>query len=137
MVVGSLFRTKNQKKYYANKRSFKNLSKVDRVKLLEQRRQKKRYEKKWLYHKCKEENLLNEYFLLYPQTTDASYKNKSTEIKTVLFSFGKYRGESIEQVWKKDKQYIEWLSNQDWILDYEIESFTILRLVESDKSLED
>ncbi|WP_282161070.1 hypothetical protein [Ulvibacterium marinum] len=137
MVFGALFRSNTKKRCYDSNRSPKNLSIIDRVKYLEQRGQRKGYKEKWLYHRCKEENLLNEYFLLYPQATNPSNKNKTTKIDTVLFSFGKYRGESIEEVWKKDKQYIEWLSNQDWILDYEIESFTILRLIESDRSLED
>ncbi len=33
------------------------------------------------------------------------------------FSFGKYSGELLERVYNKDKSYLRWLKDQDWIDD--------------------
>ena len=32
----------------------------------------------------------------------------------MLITFGKYKNQSIENIFKKDKQYIKWLCNQKW-----------------------
>ena len=32
----------------------------------------------------------------------------------MLITFGKYKNQSIENIFQKDKQYIKWLCNQKW-----------------------
>ncbi|AFD55227.1 exodeoxyribonuclease X C-terminal domain-containing protein [Riemerella anatipestifer] len=36
----------------------------------------------------------------------------------LFFSFGKYKGESVNDILKSDRQYCEWLLNQSWAFDY-------------------
>lgn len=129
MVFGSLFRNNTKNRYYSNK----NLSKTEQVKLLERRRQKKGYKKHWLYFRCMEENLLREYYKLFPDRHSIKQMNEDfgyTEF--IRFSFGKYHGETIDAIWEKDKQYITWLSNQDWLSEYQEEYHYIMGLVYPD-----
>jgi len=119
MVFGALFSTKTKKRYYGSNRSPKNLSSIDRVKYLERRRQQKGYKEKWLYYRCKEEHLLTAYYELFPNRQSIKQVNQNTSNASHLrFSFGKYHGETIDAIWEKDQQYIEWLSNQDWLSEY-------------------
>ena len=105
MTFGALF----LRKTYRN--SFKALSDIDKVKYLEKRRQYKGYKKKWLYHRCKEEGLLNTYNKLFqPELVEEDSGTK--------FRFGKYRGEFVEDIWETDREYIKWLSRQDWLAKY-------------------
>lgn len=105
MTFGLLFRHKT------NRNSFKALSDIDKVKYLEKRRQYKGYKKKWLYHRCKEEGLLNAYNKLFPP--ELVEEDSGTK-----FRFGKYKGKFIEDIWESDKNYIKWLSRQEWLAEY-------------------
>jgi len=123
MVFGALFRSSTKKRYYSSNRSPQNLSDIDRVKYLERRRQQKGYKEKWLYYRCKEEHLLTAYYELFPNRQSIKQVNENTSDGSHLrFTFGKYQGETIDAIWEKDRQYIEWLSNQDWLSEYYIES---------------
>jgi uncharacterized protein (DUF3820 family) len=116
MTLGWLLRSKT------NRHSYKVLSDIDKVKYLEKRRQYKAYDKGWLYHRCREKDLLEAYLKLFRADT----KKHDTGTK---FSFGKYRGELIEEIWESDKNYIQWLSKQDWIAEYSDESDMIHELL--------
>ncbi len=119
-------------KYYRS--NLNNLSKIDRVEHLEKRRQYKGYKKQWLYYRCKEEDLLDEYYKLFPDGQSIDQVNKATSYgKFMRFSFGKYSGETIDTIWKKDRQYIEWLSNQDWLSEYQEESEYIMDLIDPNR----
>jgi len=102
MVIGSLFRSNTKKHYYGSNQNYKSLSKIDRVKLLERRRQQKGYKEKWLYYRCKEEHLLTAYYELFPNRQSIKQVNQNTSDASHLrFSFGKYQGETIDAIWEK------------------------------------
>lgn len=105
MTFGWLFSSKT------SRNSYRALSDIEKVKHLEKRRQNNGYKKKWLYYRCREEGLLDAYNKLFKsEITDESTSTK--------FSFGKYQGRFVEEVWKSDKKYIKWLSSQDWLDEY-------------------
>ncbi|GMN08444.1 hypothetical protein MTsPCn5_38330 [Croceitalea sp. MTPC5] len=133
IVFGALFRTKSKKRYYGSNRRPKNLSNVERVKFLERRRQHKGYKEKWLYYRCKEEDLLTFYYKLFPNRPTFKKGNENLDVNSPLqFTFGKYRGKTIDGIWEKDQQYIIWLSNQDWLSDYDEEYEYIMTLTDPD-----
>ena len=105
MTFGWLFSHKT------NQHSYRALSDIDKVKYLEKRRQLKGYNKGWLYHRCKEEGLLETYNELFK--TEPIHQEEGTK-----FSFGKYRGKFVEKIWETDKNYIIWLSEQGWMAEY-------------------
>ena len=37
----------------------------------------------------------------------------------VILPFGKYKGETLGDVYLKDRGYLVWLSNQEWVIDNE------------------
>lgn len=87
---------------------------MEMVKILERRRQKRGYKKHWLYYRCKEEGLLVEYYKLFPNRHSVKHMNQDFGYSEFLrFSFGKYQGKAIDEIWEKDRQYIEWLAEQD------------------------
>ncbi|MBO0356195.1 hypothetical protein J0656_19415 [Muricauda ruestringensis] len=55
LTIGGLARNK------ATRNSYRSLSNVDKVKYLEKRRQQQGYQKGWLYHRCREEGLMDAY----------------------------------------------------------------------------
>jgi hypothetical protein len=91
--------------------SYKALSDAKKVKYLEKRRLYKGYKKQWLYYRCREEGLLEIYHKLFK--TEVERQDSGTK-----FSFGKYRGEFIEDIWGSDREYINWLSQQKWLTEY-------------------
>tara|TARA_R110002074_G_scaffold104070_1_gene224670 strand:+ start:8150 stop:8575 length:426 start_codon:yes stop_codon:yes gene_type:complete len=105
MTFGWLFSPKT------NQHSYRALSDIDKVKYLEKRRQYKGYKKQWLYYRCREEGLLETYYKLFK----TEFEKQDTGTR---FSFGKYQGRFVEEVWKSDKKYIKWLSSQDWLDEY-------------------
>lgn len=105
MIFGWLFKPETKRQTY------KALSDDEKVKYLEKRRQYKGYKKKWLYHRCKEEGLLNAYNKLFQ--SEIIEEDSGTK-----FSFGKYRGEFVEDIWESDREYINWLSQQEWLAEY-------------------
>lgn len=105
MTFGWLFRPKTKRN------SYKALSDVEKVKYLEKRRQYKGYKKQWLYYRCREEDLLETYRKLFK--TEVEGQDLGTK-----FSFGKYRGEFVEDIWESDREYINWLSQQEWLVEY-------------------
>lgn len=117
-------RTESFRKSHSN--NFAKLSNVDKVKILEQRRQAKGYRSQWLYYRCREEGLLNEYNALFKQNVES--RSNGNEWKGVVFSFGKYKGQLVKNVWKKDKEYINWLDKQDWLCDYPDEGQEIFEI---------
>lgn len=116
MTFGLLFRSKT------NPHSYRSLSDIDKVKYLEKRRQFKGYKKKWLYHRCREEGLLDTYDKLFK--TDFVEEDPRTK-----FRFGKYRGEFVEDIWESDREYINWLAQQKWLAEYLDESDMIHELL--------
>jgi uncharacterized protein (DUF3820 family) len=116
MAFGWLSRPKNKRN------SYKALSDVDKVKYLEKRRQYKGYKKQWLYYRCREKDLLETYHKLFK--TDGKGQDSGTK-----FSFGKYRGGFVEDVWESDREYINWLSQQEWLAEYLDESDMIHELL--------
>ena len=116
MTFGLLFPRKTKRN------SYKALSDVDKVKYLEKRRQCKGYKKQWLYYRCREEGLLEAYNELFK--TELEKQDSGTK-----FSFGKYRGEFVEDIWESDKEYVNWLSQQDWLAQYLDESDIIHELL--------
>jgi len=116
MTFGLLF-PRNTKR-----NSYKTLSDVEKVKYLEKRRQYKGYKKQWLYYRCREEGLVETYYRLFK--TEAVEQDSGTK-----FSFGKYQGEFVEDIWESDREYISWLSQQDWLAQYLDESDMIHELL--------
>jgi len=105
------------------KNNLGSLSNIDKVKHLEKRRQLKGYKKQWLYYRCKEKGLLNEYNQLIKPDTEKLLSKNYRQDNRIKFSFGKYRGKPVEEVWETDKDYAKWVSRQEWIYEYpEIES---------------
>ncbi|TGV03350.1 exodeoxyribonuclease X C-terminal domain-containing protein [Flavivirga rizhaonensis] len=105
MTFGWLFRPKTKRNSYLG------LSDIDKVKYLEKRRQYKGYKKQWLYYRCREEGLLDAYRKLFKNELDQ--QDSGTK-----FSFGKYKGQFVEDVWESDREYINWLSRQEWLAEY-------------------
>lgn len=120
-ILGAIFRSMFPRKTYKN--SYRALSNMDKVKYLEKRRQYKGYHKGWLYYRCKDEGLLKEYNqLVKPNADTLLEKNYQRDTRT-KFSFGKYRGKPIEEVWEGDKDYVKWVQRQEWLDEYpEIEN---------------
>lgn len=116
IIFGGLFKTK------AKRISYKALSDVDKVKYLEKRRQYKGYKKQWLYYRCREEGLLETYHKLFK--TEIIEQELGTK-----FSFGKYQGKFVEDIWESDREYINWLSQQEWLAQYLDESDMIHELL--------
>lgn len=116
MTFGLLFPRKTKRN------SYKALSDVDKVKYLEKRRQYKGYKKQWLYYRCREEGLLETYHKLFK--TEIIEQDLGTK-----FSFGKYKDKFIEDVWESDREYINWLSQQEWLAEYLDESDMIHELL--------
>ncbi len=106
----------------AKRNSFKAFSDIDKVKYLEKRRQYKGYKKKWLYYRCREEGLLETYHKLFKTEV-------VVQVSRTKFSFGKYRGEFVEDIWESDRKYIHWLSQQGWLAKYLDESDMIHELL--------
>ena len=64
-----------------------------------------------MYYRCREEGLLEAHRKLFETKIDK--QDSGTK-----FSFGKYRGEFVEDIWESDREYINWLSSQDWLAEY-------------------
>ena len=133
MIFGAIFRSLFPRRVKYHKFNYKGLSKIERVKHLEKRRQFKGYKKRWLYFRCKEENLLDVYNQLYCSAPKELDKRNILVDNRLCFSFGKYRDKPIEDIWNSDKSYIQWLAKQDWIFDYDDESDMIMDLVHPDR----
>tara|TARA_R110002049_G_scaffold107996_1_gene255957 strand:- start:2492 stop:2923 length:432 start_codon:yes stop_codon:yes gene_type:complete len=116
IAIGWFFKPKTKR------HSYKTLSDVEKVKYLEKRRQYKGYKKQWLYFRCREEGLLETYHKLFKTEVD----EQDSGIK---FSFGKYQGEFVEDIWESDREYINWLSRQKWLAQYLDESDIIHELL--------
>jgi len=43
-----------------------------------------------------------------------------------IISFGKYKGQTIEEVFVKDKQYIDWLLTQSWFKEKNVNLYTLI-----------
>lgn len=95
------------------------------MKFLEKRRQLKGYRKQWLYYRCKEEGLLKEYNQLFKKDVDKLLSKSYKKDVRVKFSFGKYRGKPVEDVWYADRDYAKWVSRQEWINDYPEIEYTL------------
>ena len=50
----------------------------------------------------------------------------------IRFSFGKYKGEPVEKIWKSNKGYIDWLRENIDLTKYPNEEFAIENLVNSE-----
>lgn len=122
MTFGALF---PRKKYQSN---YKALSKIDKVKYLERRRQYKGYKKKWLYYRCKEEGLLQEYNKLYKSDIKLLEDKREIIDNTIKFSFGKYKGRPVEEIWKLDIGYIDWVRDNVDLSEYPDEEFAFEEL---------
>jgi uncharacterized protein (DUF3820 family) len=119
-ILGAMFGSLFSRKRYQNK--YNGLSSIDRVRILEKRRKQRGYRKGWLYHRCEEEGLLDAYRQLFGP--DRLIDNDATK-----FRFGKYKGKYVEDVWESDREYIDWLSNQGWLSQYEEENEMISDLL--------
>lgn len=113
-TLGAIFRSMFPRKV-VYKNNFSSLSDIDKVKLLERRRQLKGYKKGWLYHQCKDEGLLVSYEELFGE-----YVYVDTD--ATKFRFGKYKGKYVEDIWESDRGYIDWLAQQDWLKEYSEEN---------------
>ena len=89
-------------------------SKELRVKKLDQIRKKKGYRNEWLYHKCKEENLLKEYNKIIKPEINKLNKDYTNDYR-VKMSFGKYKGVPIDEVWKSDRNYLVHAYSEGWL----------------------
>ena len=116
MTFGWLFKPKTKRN------SYKALSDVEKVKYLEKRRQYKGYKQQWLYYRCREEGFLETYHKLFK--TEVEGQDAGTK-----FSFGKYQGEFVEDIFESDREYINWLSRQKWLAQYLDESDMIHELL--------
>lgn len=116
MTFGWLFKPKTKRN------SYKALPDIEKVKYLEKRRQYKGYKKQWLYYRCREESLLE----VYNELFKSEVKEQDSGTK---FSFGKYQGEFVEDIWESDRKYINWLSQQRLLDEYLDESDIIHELV--------
>lgn len=120
-TLGVILRSVFPRKTYRN--NFASLPNINKVKYLEKRRQYKGYRKEWLYYRCKEEGLLKEYNQLFKPNAEKLLKTSYQSDNRVKFSFGKYRGKPIEEVWDSDRNYVKWVQRQEWLDEYpEIES---------------
>ncbi|MDF0708556.1 hypothetical protein [Flagellimonas okinawensis] len=41
-----------------------------------------------------------------------------SETDATKFRFGKYKGQYVEDIWESDREYINWLSDQEWLAEY-------------------
>lgn len=121
--IGWLFRSSSSNK--KSRRNFNSFSNIEKVKFLEKRRQLKGYRKQWLYYRCKEEGLLKEYNQLFKKDVDKLLSKSYKKDVRVKFSFGKYRGKPVEDVWYADRDYAKWVSRQEWINDYPEIEYTL------------
>ncbi len=120
LILGALFWKGSRRGSYRNRT--KGLSKKDRVLQLEERRKNRGYKKAWLYHRCKEAGLLEAYNEIFGSHSKSIDNPNPTVIR---FSFGKYKGQPVEEVWKKDKGYINWMLDNMVLDNYEEEEFAI------------
>lgn len=128
MSVGLLFYGfSNRIKYRHN---FASLSDTDKVNHLEKRRQLKGYKPKWLYYRCRDENILDAYYKLFPQEKIVT----TNKYKDIEFTFGKYKGKLVEYIWNKDKNYIDWIRNNIDLSNYPNEEFAIEQLFNAEVS---
>lgn len=121
--IGWLFRSSSSNK--KSRRNFNSFSNIEKIKFLEKRRQLKGYRKQWLYYRCKEEGLLKEYNQLFKKDVDKLLSKSYKKDVRVKFSFGKYRGKPVEDVWYADRDYAKWVSRQEWINDYPEIEYTL------------
>ncbi|GAA3622756.1 hypothetical protein [Flavivirga jejuensis] len=124
-LIRAIFRGSTPRKQYNN--SYKTLSDFDKVKFLERRRQYKGYKKAWLYYRCKEEGLLKIYNKLYKDVEEKPQSN----VETARFSFGKYKGQLVKEVWDNDKAYIDWLRENVEFDKYPNEEMALESLIEN------
>jgi hypothetical protein len=89
-------------------------SKELRVLTLDKIRRKKGYRNEWLYHKCKEENLLIEYNRIIKPEINNLRKDYTEDYRTKM-SFGKYKGIPIDEVWKNDRNYLVHAHIEGWL----------------------
>lgn len=130
-ILGAMFRSLFSRRTYRN--NFRALSNMDKVKYLERIRQYKGYKKRWLYFRCKEKGLLKEYNHLFKINETEQQETKTMIYKNgVEFSFGKYKGKAIKEVWKYDKSYIKWVYQNVNFDDYPFEEMVIEKLVNAD-----
>jgi hypothetical protein len=85
-----------------------------RVKNLDKIRKRKGYRNEWLYHKCKEENLLTEYNKIIKPEINKLTKDYTKDDR-VKMSFGKYKGIPIDEVWKNDRNYLVHAYGEGWL----------------------
>jgi len=104
----------NKKRSY----NYQSLSKREKVLALEKRRQQKGYKKQWLYYRCKEEGLLNEYNKLFKPNVDKMINKDFSNDNRVKLPFGKYKGKPVDEIWKSDRAYLKYIINQGWLDDY-------------------
>ena len=97
------------------------LSNRDKVIFLEQKRVSRGYKKAWLYHRCKEQGLLEEYNRLF-KTEELQEKEPPLVTR---FGFGKYKGEPVEEIWNRDRAYINWLLDNAVLEQHPAEEFAI------------
>ena len=127
--LGGIFRSLFPRK--AHRSNYSALSNVDKVKLLEKRRQYKGYRKEWLFYRCKEEGLLKEYNQLFtPEVRKLDEKSHNGN-PIVKFSFGKYKGEPVNDVWNYDRGYIKWAYENADLSQYPYEESAIGRLIDA------
>lgn len=85
-----------------------------RVKNLDEIRKRKGYRNEWLYHKCKEENLLTEYNKIIKPKINNLTKDYKKDNRGKM-SFGKYKGIPIDEVWKSDRNYLLYAYGEGWL----------------------
>ncbi len=124
-IFGAIIGNALRPSYSFHQKSYVNLSNMDKVKQLETWRIKNGHRKGWLYYKCKEQDLLNEYYQLYPKQTNVIKNTTIADIDNTMFSFGKYRGILVKDVWNSDKHYIQWLFNNVNLDDYPNEEYVL------------
>ena len=52
-----------------------------------------------------------------------------SETDATKFRFGKYKGQYVEDIWENDREYINWLSDQEWLAEYMDENDMIHELL--------
>ena len=53
----------------------------------------------------------------------------------MYFIFGKYKNNKIEDIFKKDKQYIKWLCSEDWFQNYHKETYIFCNNLINDQKI--
>ena len=57
----------------------------------------------------------------------------NVDLSQVSLSFGQYKGQLVNKIWKLDKNYIKKLSREKWLADYPVEGMAVHTLLENQR----